>query len=351
MAESGGVSGLLSGDAETPSEGAAPDAPTPLDPTAAALAAEAAKSDPELAQEASAYFRKQSHLIEVQTEHLHEQRAVNLSLLKLKRFDERLKLGLRVFVILVATAIGVGAVMLVRDAVSSRRVVVDLIDAPPALVAHGITGKVIASGLLDELSRLQDATRGSFGARDLTGAWTGNIKLEVPETGVSLGEISRLLKERFGHDVHIDGDLIEAPAGGLALTVRGTRVPAKTFSGSATGLEKLTLVAAEYIYSKSQPARWANYLTVNNRNEEAITFCQAAVATADRVEQPRLMNSWALALLATGGSVREALALHRAASKLQPDSWVVLGNIVNDLIALGNEEGAWRVVVQGKRVS
>jgi hypothetical protein len=52
-------------------------------------------NDRELAQEASAYFRKQSHLIEVQTEHLHEQRAVNLSLLKLKRFDERLKVGLR----------------------------------------------------------------------------------------------------------------------------------------------------------------------------------------------------------------------------------------------------------------
>ena len=38
---------------------------------------------------------------------------------------------------------------------------------------------------------------------------------------MSIGEISRLLKERFGHDVHIDGDLIETATGGLALTVRG----------------------------------------------------------------------------------------------------------------------------------
>jgi len=89
MAESGGVSGILGGDAETPGESAAPDTPISLDPTAAALAAEAARSDPELAHEASAYFRKQSHLVEVQTEHLHEQRAISLQLLKLKRFDER----------------------------------------------------------------------------------------------------------------------------------------------------------------------------------------------------------------------------------------------------------------------
>src|ERR1700676_5011229 len=100
-------------------------AETPLDPTAAALAAEAAKSDPELAQEASAYFRKQSHLVEIQTEHLHEQRAVNLQLLKLKRLGERLRVGLQVFLILVASAIGIGAIMMVRDAVESRGVVID----------------------------------------------------------------------------------------------------------------------------------------------------------------------------------------------------------------------------------
>jgi len=96
---------------------------------------------------------------------------------------------------------------------------------------------VIASGLLDQLSRLQDATRSSSAARGLSGAWAGNIKLEVPETSVSIGEISRLLKERFGHDVHIDGDLVETPAGGLALTVRGNGVPPKTFSGRPQNLK------------------------------------------------------------------------------------------------------------------
>jgi hypothetical protein len=66
MAESRGFSGILGADTEAPAESSVPE--TQLDPTAAALAAEAAKSDPELAQEASAYFRKQSHLVEVQTE-------------------------------------------------------------------------------------------------------------------------------------------------------------------------------------------------------------------------------------------------------------------------------------------
>ena len=59
MAESRGVSGIQAADStEPPSDGSIVE--TPLDPTAAALAAQAAKTDSELAQEASAYFRKQS---------------------------------------------------------------------------------------------------------------------------------------------------------------------------------------------------------------------------------------------------------------------------------------------------
>ena len=89
-----------------------------------------------------------------------------------------------------------------------------------------------------------------------------------------------MLKERYGHDVHIEGDLVETPTGGLALTVRGSGVPASTFEGSATELRKLTTQAAEYVYSKSQPARWAYYLQDAGRSEEAIAFCRTAFGSA-----------------------------------------------------------------------
>jgi AraC-like DNA-binding protein len=137
MAESGGVSGILGTESETPAELSIPETLTQLDPTAAALAAEASKSDPELAKKASAYFDKQSHLVEIQTEHLHEQRAVNLQLLKLRRFDERLRVGLRLFVILVATVIGIGGAVLIHDAVTSRSVVVEPFEAPRVLAERG----------------------------------------------------------------------------------------------------------------------------------------------------------------------------------------------------------------------
>jgi hypothetical protein len=145
MAELAGVSEIPSAGIDPAGEAAS--AESSLDPTAAALAAAEAKRDPELAQEASAYFRKQSQLVEaqrrlvnIQTEHLHEQRAVNLSLLRLKRFGERLRVGLQVFVILVATVIGIFGAVLIHDGLTSRSVVIERFEAP-----HSLASPVVCS--------------------------------------------------------------------------------------------------------------------------------------------------------------------------------------------------------------
>jgi tetratricopeptide (TPR) repeat protein len=339
MAESRKVSEILGADTESPAESMV--AETPLDPTAAALAAEVAKSDPELAQKASAYFDKQSHLVEVQTEHLHEQRAVTLQLLQLKRFGELLRVGLQVFFILVATGISIGILVMLRDAFTSHRVEIEPFHTPPSLSASGIDGTVVAVGLLDAISRLQSATRSTAEKRDLTTAWTNDIKLAVPESGLTLGEVSRLLRARFGHDLHLDGDLIST-GDSLTLTVRGDGVAPKSFEGPAGSLAKLTTEAAEYVYAQAEPALWAYYLLDAGRNKEAIAFCRAAYVKANGGDRPYLLNVWANAVSVTGGDVRESLRLYRQALRLKPDFWIGYNNVMNAQWSLGDEEGAWR---------
>jgi tetratricopeptide (TPR) repeat protein len=316
---------------------------------AAAVAANLAGSDPEVARETAAFLRNQSRLVSIQAAHLTEDHVARLHYLQgqarevdIRRLGLRLRVGFQLFLVLVATAIGLSGAVMVRDAVTSHRVVIEPFHAPPSLAARGIDGAVVAAGLLDNLSHLQDATRSSSAARSLSGAWTGNIKLDVPDTGISLGEISRLLRERFGNDVHIEGDLVETIAGGLALTVRGNGVPAMTFEGSTTELGQLTGKAAEYVYSKSQPARWATYLTNVGRNEEAIAFSRAEMTGVAPAERPWLLNAWAIGLQSSGGSVREGLSLFRASVRLQPDYWVAHNNVQNTLMTLGDEEGAWK---------
>jgi tetratricopeptide (TPR) repeat protein len=138
---------------------------------------------------------------------------------------------------------------------------------------------------------------------------------------------------------------------GLALTVRGHGVPPKTFSGAVTELEKLIVQAAEYVYSKSQPARWAYYLQSAGRNEEALAFCQAALGSASKDDRPYLLNVWANSINNTGGSTREALALYRAAVKMKPDYWIGYNNVMNQLWILGDEEGAWRAGEEMRKVA
>jgi tetratricopeptide (TPR) repeat protein len=350
MAE-GLLGGVLGDEGDKP-EVEAPDALACAEAFASAVAAKLAGNDPEVARETSAFLKMQTQLLEIQAEQLKGEHALRLAHLhhqlgeeNIRRFSLRLRVGFQLFVALVATVISVVVAVIIRDVITSHRVVMEPFHAPPTLAARGLDGTVVAGGVLDELSRLQDATRSTAVRRDLSNAWARDIKLEVPDTGLSIAEISRTLRARFGHDIHIDGDLIETDAGALALTVRGNGVLPKTFSGQAAELRKLTLAAAEYVYAKSQPQRWASYLNETGRNQEAIEFCRSTVASTDSEDRAGLLTTWGIALASTGGSSREALALFRAAVKLKPDAWNAHADIQNVLMELGDEEGAWQAGV------
>ena len=292
------------------------------------------------------YLEKQAHLVEVQTEHLHEQREVQLSHLKLRRFTDRLKAATQVFIILVASGTGLGVLLMLYDAFTSRSVVVEAFKAPSALSSRGVTGDVVASGVLDTLQKLQDATRAVEKGLNSRGAWTSDVKIEVPETGVSIGEINRLLHERFGHDLHIDGDLMQTETGGLVLTVRGDGVPASSFTGGPGDLDKLTTEAAEYVYGRSQPYRYATFLIDAGRDKDAAAFLPGAFSRAgEDADRAKLANAWGDALIdqfLPGPAVEK----HRLSMTLSPPKsafwWRAWSNLVNDV---------WLVGGRGSRVA
>ena len=346
--EEGLLAGMLGGEEERAEAAEIESALAGVEAFAAAVVAIASHQDPGVARKTEEFLTAQTRLLGVQTAHLHEEHAMRLSSLKRKTKEDSLRLTgtrIRISVQLMTAAIGltflVGTGFFVHDAVTSREVVIAPFHAPPGMAVHGIDGAVIAGGLLDELTHLQTATRSSLAALGASGAWAGDIKVEVLGTGISIGEAARLLRERFGHDVHIDGDLVEMPDGRLALTVRGNGVAPKTFSAPATALETLMTQAAEYIYSQSQPARWSSYLNNTQRYAEAIAFCKAAIVNASPELRGRLFNNWGIALQDIGtATVEDSLALFRAAVTAYPESWNGYNNVINSLINLGREEDA-----------
>ena len=349
MAE--GLLGGVLGDEDEKPEAEARESLAGAEAFAAAVAAIASRQDPEVARKTAVFLDQQSLLLETQREHLKDEHAARLHYLQgqarevdIRRFGLRLRVGFQLFLTLLATAIGFGLIVMVHDAVTSRSVVIDPFEVPASLAADGLNGKVVAAGFLDVLTQIQDANHKAVNARNLSNTWTNEISVDVPETGMSIGQLERLIRNRFGHDQHIEGALVRIPAG-LALTVRGTEMLPKTFSGDAGSLDQLLTQAGEYVYSQSQPGLWGTYLDSRNRNEEAILFSQGAYAQVAASERPYVLNSWANAIASIGGAgaMREALPLWQEAVRLKPDYWAGYNNIMFALNGLGDEEGLVRV--------
>ena len=348
MAE--GVLGeLLGGEEEAPETPASTDLPSGADAYAIAMAIEQSRRDPKVAAATLVFLREQAELLKAQTAQLHAERAIRLHHLqgqsreaRLRRNGQRIRLGMQVLVALIAMMFGVGLLVMLHDAFTSQAVVVEAFEAPSALTPKGVTGKVVAAGVLDALQKLADATRTTERALSSYSAWSSEIEIEVPETGISLGEVHRLLQQRFGNDVRIGGDLVQTESGGLALTIRGGGVPPKTFAGGAGDLERLSVQAAEYVYGRSQPLAFAVYLTGCGREKDALAFLPGAFARAgtDKLRS-NLANSWGNALLNLNQQV-QAAARFRLAISLNPDNWVPRMNLPAALATAEGEEAAWQ---------
>ena len=352
--------GKIFGEEEERPEVEAPQALAVAEAFASAVAAIASRQDPGVARKTETFLDHQSRLLKIQADHLKDEHALRLAGLReqaidgrLRRTSARIRIASQLVVALIAGALAIFLLLAVSDAIGSRSVVIDPFETPASLQADGVTGKTAAAGLLDVLVGIQAATHANAKARALSNAWTNQIEIEVPETGVSIAQIERILRARFGHDQHIGGDLVRTPQGGLALTVRGAGIAPQTFTGPADGLGKLLTQAGEYVYGQSQPGLWAPYLTAHGRADEAIAFAKSAYVSADPADRPYLLNAWgnALTFKAADGAIQQALPLWREAVRLKPDYWTPYNNIMFALDGLGDEEGSVQVAEQMKRAA
>jgi hypothetical protein len=250
------LGGILGSEDDKPD--ATPSAtPAGAEAFAAAVAAKISGSDPEVARKTVDFLSEQTQLLKAQKECLKDEHALRLAHLRsqvraenTRQIGMRVRIGLHAVIALVAIGVAIGAAIMIHDALGSRSVVIDAFDIAPNVAAQVPSGKIVAAGLLDVLTRIQAATRSRAEHRSLASAWTNDIAIDVPETGISIGQLQRTMKARFGRDQHIDGDLAQSESGGLALTVRGTGILPKTFIGEARHLDKLLTEAGEYAYGQ-----------------------------------------------------------------------------------------------------
>src|SRR3954470_24894572 len=198
--------------------------------------------------EADAYLRDQRN-------HLHEQ----LKQIHLGLWEVSLGVLLRLATLCVGIAAAAGVVMMVRDAANSRGLIIEPFSVPPDLAARGLTGQAVASQVLDTLTELQNRTNSFRPPQSYSNNWGSDLKVEIPETGVSLGELRHFLREWLGSDTHITGEVWRTGTG-IAIVARAGGERGEPVFGTEDDLDKAIQKTAQNVYRTTQPYRYANYL-------------------------------------------------------------------------------------------
>ena len=262
------------------------------------------KADAFLDQQA-ALAAKQEALTELQIKELHQELELRHWSLRFASVSALLKASFEMALAAVITGIAIVLGAAVWDAAHDHALVIEAFSVPPDLAARGLTGQAVAAQLLDRLQVMQDATDSARPADSFANNWGDDIKVEIPETGVSIGELHRLLVNWLGHETHISGEVWHT-ADGLAITARAGGDGA-TVTGKDTDFPSLIQQAAERIYERTQPYRYAAYIENDGY--------YLAGDGAQRLARGRVILQ---RLAAGGGSLRER-------------AWAVLGLAVNAL--------------------
>ncbi|HEX4097868.1 MAG TPA: hypothetical protein VHX64_14165 [Caulobacteraceae bacterium] len=273
-------------------------------------------ADPKL----DAFLDEQTELIRLQKEHLHEQRLLILSRLRWGRFSDRMKALLQIMTAVVGLAVAVAIGGLAWSAAQERGLVIQSFSVPPDLAQKGLTGQVVASMLLDKLDAMQKATYSNRAASSYANNWNDEIKVEIPETGVSIGELRRLFIQWLGRQTSISGELYRTPTG-LALSARAGTAAAKVHTGSEADLDAMVQQAAEDVYARTQPYRYAIYVSGNGMDSAGIARATVLLdqlgANGDHIDR-----IWALAALSNQlerlGNFKDALRASGRAIAIEP---------------------------------
>ena len=224
-------------------------------------------------EEADAYLRKQRELIDLQIEDLRREDRLRHWSLRVHHTGDILKLAFEFAVAFIVLAFVVAIAAGVWTASQDSSLVIETFSVPPDMAARGVTGQAVAAQLLDKLSEMQDATQSGRAANSYANNWGDDIKVQIPDTGVSVGEVYRALVLWLGHQSRITGEVYRTTKG-IAITVRASGAGSATVPGDEANLDSLLQQTAETIYARTQPYRYSKYLEGLGKFSEAMNVAR-----------------------------------------------------------------------------
>ena len=303
-----------------------------VDPAAVALAlggASREKADAFL-DDQRIVLLKQGALIDIQKHHLTEQfkqLAEQLKQLRLNIWQQRMGVLLRIATGFVGLAVAAGLALMIWNESQSSGLLIEPFSVPPDLAQRGMTGQVVAAKLLDHLSEMQAQTTSERPAETYANDWgQAGIKLDIPETGISVTELDDFLREKLGHDTHVSGEIVRT-ASGVSLTARTGVEGAESVTGSEADLDRLVRQLSEKVYRLTQPYRYAIYLASHDRLAEAVPVLKAVAETGPtRLDRAFGYGDWGW-LSGEQDNIDTLLHLSQRAMAVEPDNVLAQANL------------------------
>jgi len=294
-------------------------------------------------EKADAFLEKQGSLAELQAKELNHELMLRHWSLRVRHVSDILKLGFELAVAFIVLMLAVGFGAVIWQAAHAGGLVIEAFNVPAPMAEKGLTGQVISDKLLDRLTVMQNSTDSVRAASSFSNDWKNDIKVQIADTGVSLGDAVRFLYNWLGHEMHLSGELYQTPSG-YALTVRTDNDPGQTFDGKPGDLNSVIQQAAEAVFARAQPYRYGVYLFDHGR------FAEAFVVYHKLAEQgPRNETAWAdvglSLLMAAKGDDAAARESHADGVRANPE----LPNLYDSLLLLDGPEGHDEAVLSDTR--
>ncbi len=278
--------GVLGGGDEQP-ETEAPQALAGAEAFAAAVAAIASRQDPGVARQTEAFLTEQTRLLETQRHHLEDEHASRLTQLRLavtaakrKRYADHVRNWLYTAIAVLILGVLAAATRMTFEAMSDHGLVVEDFTVPADFAARGITSQALAQDLASRVASIRaTANRSSltYSSGEVRADQAGVLKVQIPETGVSVDELERFLHRWLGHQTVVNGELREGGGEQVSLVLHIAGADPIVVNGSSAGLDRLMQAAAEDAFAVFDPINDVVYLSATGRPAEAYAAAQRYV--------------------------------------------------------------------------
>ena len=225
------------------------------------------------------------------------------------------------------------------NASRSHALIVEPFHVPASLEARGLDGTTIANRLTDRFAVMRDLSGSSRAEDSYANGADGDIKIAIPNTGVSVGEVWRYLREWLGHDRRIGGD-VTMVGDQLEITARIIGGKGESFRAPLADPTSAIDAAAASIFKQTQPYRYALMIGNTQGADKAIPLMRKiAEESGDVRERQWGYVGWA-SQLNIPGTYDESLLRAQHGSALDPSFGKIYQNQSSAYLAMGRTEAA-----------